>query len=91
MRYGVLKSGAGAQDLGEDVLALGIPDKALGSEIVLGEVGLHGADQVPLAGEAVLAHHILGEVAKEALDQVQSRARGRGEVQDDDARIPGGG
>ena len=79
----VLEGSAGAQDLGEDVLALGVPEIALGGEIVLGEVGLDGADELTHAGEAALAHDRLGEIAKEALDEVQPRARGRGEVQDD--------
>jgi integrase len=37
-----LEGGAGAQDLGQD---LGVPDVALGGQIVLGKVGLDGADE----------------------------------------------
>jgi hypothetical protein len=67
----MLEGGAGAQELGEDVLALGVPDVAFGGEVALGEVGLDGVDELAHAGEAALAHDLLGEIAEQALDQVE--------------------
>jgi hypothetical protein len=58
-------------DLGQDVLAPGVSDVALGGEVAFGERAFDGADESAPTREAALAHDICGEVA----DAVRSRKK----------------
>jgi len=65
-----LESFACPLDFGEDFLALFLPDVRFRVEIAFCEVSGNGLDQFGDAGEAALAHDILGYVPEESLHQV---------------------
>src|SRR5262249_61432209 len=63
-------------DLAQDVLALGVPDVSLGIFVALSEKGDNRIRQFADRGETLRSDEV-GEIAKEALDQIQPR-RGSG-------------
>src|SRR5215469_14857353 len=66
-------------DLAQDVLALGMPDVSLGIFVALSEKGDNRIRQFADCGETPRGDEV-GEIAKEALDQIQPRRGGGGEV-----------
>ena len=76
-----LKRDAPAGDLGEDVLAGGGPYEWFGVVVVRGEVVLDLGDEVGYGVEHAAAQRLVGQFPKPALDQVEPRRGGRGEVQ----------
>ncbi len=80
--------GPGSRDLGEDVAGACGPDERLGIDVVMGNIQIDGQLQFCHAGKAVAPDALVGDVAKEALDHVQPRGAGRGEVHDE-ARVAG--
>ena len=85
----MLGSEASTLDFVEDGLALGLPDVALGVEVALSEVGLDRIGLFAHMAEAAFADDILGKIAKETLQRIHPRRRGRREMQRD-AREPVG-
>ena len=74
-------SSLGALDFGEDGGALGPPAVGFGREIAPGEIGFDRPGQFLDAAEAARAHHLRGEIGKEALDQIQPRTGGGRKVE----------
>ena len=70
----------GAVDLFQDSGALGLPAIRLGLEVVMREVDVDGGDQFVDAGKAAFAHDLVGELAKEAFDEVEPGGAGGSEV-----------
>ena len=70
-----------ASDLGHDGGSLGGPDEWLGVIVVLSEVALHGDLQVGDALENAAADALAGDLGEEALDEIEPRRPGGGEVE----------
>ena len=60
---------------------MAVQTKGFGSSLWALEVGLDGGDEVGYRVEAATAQGFVGELAEPALNQVQPRRRGRGEMQ----------
>src|SRR6266700_6820327 len=70
----------GPLDFFQDIVGFGSPDERFGSLVVLGEVVLDGLLEFGQAVKDAAANALRGEVAEEALDHVEPRGAGRGEV-----------
>src|ERR1700677_2822725 len=70
-----------ALDFSKDGGAFGLPAVGGWLEIMMRQVDVDGGDEFADAPEAALSDHLVGELAKEAFDQVHPRRTGGGEVQ----------
>jgi hypothetical protein len=77
----LIEDDAATADLGQDRLCGCGPDERRGVAVVGVEVVLDRGDQVGDRVKDAAADGFVGELAEEAFDEVQPRARGRGEVQ----------
>jgi hypothetical protein len=77
----LVEGGPSAAYLGEHLVGGCGPDKRLGVLVVSREVSIDRVDQVGYRSEHAATDGFVGELAEEDLDEVQPRARGRGEVQ----------
>ena len=75
-----MQGGTSALDFLEDVGGGRGPDEGRGMLVVLGDVVVNGGDELVHAAKHAAAQALDGEIAKESLDHVQSRRRGRGEM-----------
>ena len=69
-----------ALDLFKDCGALGFPAIGRGFEVVVREVDVDRCDQFVDARKAAFTDDVVGELAKEALDEVEPGGTGRGKV-----------
>ena len=75
------QNGLTAPDLLEDGVDEGGPDERVGVVAPGVEEVLNGGHEIGHAGEDAAAQSLLGELPKPALDEVQPRAAGGGEVE----------
>ena len=70
-----------AADFGKDFLGRFCPDEGFGVGIVMVEVVVDGCFEFGHRGENTAPDAVMSDQAEEALDLVEPRCRGRGEVQ----------